>query len=427
MGSAGVTCLQMTRVSPSEASRKAKSICCALFLLALVLLPDKVGAQKFFKHAAKAKRSLLQPEVRIPVAALGYMTPGELPEFDDAALVGVYFIDANRLLFTFDTKGLLHRDDRCSTPDSQRIERAVVLDIPSGKVEKQADWELYDFADYLWNLGGGKFLVRRCSELYFTDSSLILHPFIQPSSAIETIGFSPDRSMLVLEQVAPGPATLPRTEFPFEHAPEHKVNVDFIRLHPPGMVGRSQIPAAVAIPIVDEGILEPLTAPHNRWTIDLQPFHGATRNILTLPSACPPRLTALTDEVIAAGTCSGSDDRSFQGFDMSGKLLWQIPVASDRHELRFLLTRNGAHFAIESLHATRPLAVLDPLDSKVIDANMLDIYDTLTGTRIGGLRMTPVYTAGKNADFSPDGTRIAVLRDGAIEIYSLNELTKSLR
>ncbi len=424
MGSAGVTCLQMTRVSPSEARRKAKSICCAFFLLMLVILPENAGAQKFFKHAAKAKSDLPQPEVRVPVAALGYMAPGKLPEFDYAALVGLYFIDANRLLFTFDTKGLLHRDDRCSTPDTERLVHAVVLDIPSGKVEKQTEWELYDFADYLWSLGGGKFLLRRCSELYLTDSSLTLHPFLQPSSAIETIGFSPDRSMLVLEQAAPGPAVLPKTEFPFEHPPEHKVNVDIIRLDPPGIVTRSQIPAPVVVPIVDEGILEALITPHNRWTVDLQPFRGAARNILTLSSTCQPKLTALTDEVIAAGTCSGSDGRSFQGFDTSGKLLWQIPVATDRHEPRFLLTRNGAHFAMESLHATRPLAALDPLDSEAVDANMLDIYDTLTGTRIGGLRVTPVYTAGKNADFSPDGTHIAVLRDGAIEIYSLNELAK---
>jgi hypothetical protein len=33
--------------------------------------------------------------------------------------------------------------------------------------------------------------------------------------------------------------------------------------------------------------------------------------------------------------------------------------------------------------------------------------------------VTPVLTAGQNVALSPDGTRFAVLRNGAIEVYDL--------
>lgn len=404
-----------------------KLICLAILMVLLTVPLSNLKAQRFFKHASAAKSSHPQPEARIPVAALGYMPPGMLPAFEYHALVGLYFIDANRLLFTFNAKGLLRRDDKCFTSSSQRILRAVVLDIPSGKVEKQADWELYDFADYLWNLGNGKFLLRRCSELYLVDSSLALHPIIEPSGSIAAVGFSPDRSVIVVEQASQQAAPPPDSAHPFEHPPAHKVDVEFIRMQPLAVIARAQIPVPAAMPIVNEGILEALISPHKRWTIDMQSFHGAARKIVTMRSTCMPRLTALTDAVVVAGICSGPDHARFQAFDMSGTLLWQIHPDWDRHLPRFLLTRNGAHFAIESLHANRPLAPLDPLSSKVIDANVIDVYDTQTGTRIGSLLTTPVYTAGKNADFSPDGTRMAVLRNGAIEIYTLDEIAKNRR
>ncbi|MEO6830143.1 MAG: hypothetical protein ABI164_10070 [Acidobacteriaceae bacterium] len=391
-----------------------------------------VCVPKLAGQTAKSKQP--QPEARIPVTAMGYMPPGSLPAFDSKALVGVHFIDATHLLFTFGVKGLLHREGKCSGSDFQRIVRAVVLDVPSGKIERHATWRLYDFADYLWslggNLGGGKFLLRRCSQLDVVDAALEIHPLIAPSGTINAVGFSPDRSVLVVQQDAPGPATRPKSAFPFAHPPVHAVDVNFIQLQPLAIVARSRIPVPAAVPIVKQGILEALMAPHNRWTINLQPFHnpqslhGAARKIATLRSSCMPRLTPLTDAVVVATICSSPSTRSFQAFDLSGTMLWQLQFGRDRHQPRFLLTRTGAHFAIESLHANRSLAALDPLNSNVIDAEAIDVYDTQTGTRIGGLQTMPIYTAGTNVDFSPDGTRLAVLRNGAIEIYTLKELAK---
>jgi|GEM_PF-3176812 len=420
MGSAGCTVMEMTDVPPSEPGGSTKSIGMVLWLAALVLLPATLSAGTFF---GKAQPPQPTPEVRISVAGLGYQPPGTLPAFEHAAIIGVYFMDESHLLFTFDAHGLLRRDDRCDRNGFQRKVDAVVLDIPSGRVEERTQWRLYDFGNYLWDLHDGRFLLRRCSEFDWVDGSLQLHPFFQPDGALQTVGFSPDRSTMVVEQAAPGPAVRPKSALPFEYPPAHKMDVKFIRLHPLAVIARAQLPRPAIVPIVHQGILEAPAAPHHRWAINLQPFRGKERTIATVDSACRPPLTALTSTVVVAEICSNSGERAFRAFDLNGTALWQIPLPPDLHEPRFLLSANGSHFAMESLHAGWPVAPLELLSGKGIDAEIVDIYNTRTGSRIGSLRTTPIYTAGQNAAFSPDGTRIAILRDGAIEIYALTQLT----
>ncbi len=378
-------------------------------------------------HAQKPANQA-QPAVSIPVEQLGYLPPGTLPAFYYHALVGVHFIDETHLLFTFNIKGLLRRDDKCPGSDSQRMVRAVVLDLPSGKVEKQADWELFDFDDYLWGLGNGQFLLRRCSTLELVGATLDPRPLINAAGTIQGILFSPDSSIVVVEESstetskesAPPQILASQTG----HRPPPGVDVEFIRLHPLGMIARSHIPLAGGIPVVTQGILEALSGPHNQWTIDIQPIPGSERKIVSMRSFCRPAITPISNEVFVTMMCPKADAMEYQAYNLQGGHMWQMPFVVDRWLPRFILARDGAHFALETLHLKHPHAALDPLTSEDVDAQIIDIYDTPTGIRIGSFRTTPIFTAGQNVDFSPDGTRIAVLHNGAIEIYTLNELAK---
>lgn len=369
----------------------------------------------------------IRPEASIPVGPMGYLPPGEIPSFYFHAAVSLHFIDANHLLFAFDIKGLLRRDNECPVSDSQRIVRAVVLDIPSGRVEKQADWELYDFSDFLWGIGGGQFLLRRCSTLNLVGPDLVLHPLLKAADPILGITLSPDRSVAVVEmKMNPGAKSGTKTSDPVDGPEGAAQSIDalFLGLRPLRVFARTSLQIPGVLPIVPDGILETLIAPHNRWVLNLHPFNGPQRQIATVQSACPPFLTPVASNVAVAAVCPKKGEKIFKAYDLGGKALWQIPFEADRREARFLLTENGARFAIESLRATQPIAALDPLNNSNIDREIVDIYDTRTGIQIGGFATTPVYTAGKNVDFSPDGLRLAVLHNGAIEIYSLNELAK---
>ena len=357
------------------------------------------------------------------------MPPEELPQFYDYALVELHFLDANHLLFAFNLPSLLKRDNNCPISDSQRLVRAVVLQLPSGHALKQADWELYDFTNYLWGLGDGQLLLRRCTQLNAVGADLELHPLIEASGAIQEISLSPDVSVAVVEAKVASAAdaqdsgTIPSILERDTMAPP--IRVDFIRMHPLEIIARTRIPLPGAIPITAQGIFEVLDAPHDRWVVNLQEFHGPQRQIATIHSLCTPAIRPITNNLFMAVTCPKADEKVYQGYDLQGLLLWQIPLREDQFIPQLIVIPQGAHFAIESLRLKRPHASLDPLTKDDIDGEDIDIYDTLTGVRTATFQTTPVYTAGRNVDFSPDGTRMAVLHNGAIEIYTLNELAKA--
>lgn len=376
--------------------------------------------------------------VRIPVAALGYRAPGELPAFQYYSLVGLHFVDATHLLFTFNTTALLRRDDLCAGGDAQRMVRAVVLDIPSGKVATQAEWKLYDFSDFLWSLGNGQFLLRRCSQLERVDATLHPTPWISLDGTLEAMTFSPDHSVLMVEEKPPvrtpagpsggadnSPLLSQQANSMISSQPDPELAVDFIRMKPLGVIARSHVPRAVEIPMMSQGFLEMMAAIDQRWVVMLQPFQGPKRQIATIRSICQPELTAISDSVMIAEMCPKSNARGYQAYNLQGSLLWQMPINPDRVLPRFIRTLDGAHFAIETLHASHPRAALDPISNQDIDSEIIDVFDTLTGATIASFRTTPVYTAGRNVDFSPDGSRLAILHDGTIEIYDLNGLAKS--
>ncbi len=400
---------------------------------------SRIQAQK--SHPPPARAYDIRPPVPIPIAELGYRPPGELPAFSYYSLVNLQFIDANHLLFVFNTTGLLHRDSDCSKTDSERLMRAVVLEIPSGRVEKQAEWELYDFSEFLWPLPEGRFALRRCSQLEQVDASLIPRPFINLEGTLEEVLFSPDRSVVLVEEKPephlpkPQPtksgsrSLVPPSPTPPVAAdtPAQMLNLDFIRINPLAVIAHSHAPLPVTIPILPQGFLQTLGAPHDRWMVTLQPFEGVQRQVAVIHSICAPQLTAITNSVFLVSMCPNSNQIGYQAYSIQGTLVWQRMEPPNRYSPRFLLAQNGAHFAIETLHATRPLAALDPLNNESIDAQIIDIYDTMTGTLIASVPVSPIYTGGRNADFSPDGTRLAVLEDGAIEIYDLNTLEKVQR
>jgi hypothetical protein len=418
--------------SPVGADRYPAFPACAIVLTLMVwLLPGLHGQTAQPTAAAEANKNQAHLEVKIPVGPLGYLPPGDLPAFYYHALVELHFIDADHLMFAFNTQGLLKRDNNCPGSEAQRVVHAVVLQLPSGRVLKQTDWELYDFMDFLWGLGNGKLLLRRCNQLESIGADLDPQLLIKATGTVQDVSFSPDHSMVVVqEKVASRADNEDSAAVPsmLEQGTEvQRTNVSFIQLNPLHIIGHVEVPLPGSIPVTANGVFEVLEAPHDQWVSNMDGFDGTKRKIATLHSLCPPLVQAITDNMWMATTCSKSGQKALQGYNLQGSLLWQISLAPDQYYPRLIPIPNGSHFAIESLRVKHPHAALDPLTKEDIDGEDIDIYDTLSGVRIATFQTTPAYTGGTNVDFSPDGTRMAVLHDGAIEVYSLNDLIKALQ
>jgi hypothetical protein len=410
-----------------RATRIAAFRGCVVALVVTALLP---GIRAQTTSTAAANNQAIRPEVRIPVTPLGYLPPGNLPAFYYFAMVELHFIDADHLMFAFNVPRLMKRNDNCPGSNVQRIVHAVVFQLPSGKAIRQADWELYDYMDFLWQLGPGKLLLRRCNQMESIGADLDPQVLIRGTGSVEDVSFSPDRSILVLqERVAPDEEDKRSGDLPSVLAQETQTehtNVSFIGLNPLHIIGRAEIPSPSIIPVIANGLLEVLTAPNDQWVVKMRAFHGAERPIANIHSLCPPLVQALSNTIFMMTACPKSDQKLIEGYNLQGSQLWSISLQPNQDDTRLITTSTGTHFAIESLRLKHPRAALDPLTKEDIDGEDIDIYDALSGVRIATFQTSPAYTGGQNVDFSPDGARMAVLHDGAIEIYSLNDLVKAL-
>jgi hypothetical protein len=413
--------------SPAGAEHFSLVQACALVLLLMTMMSPRLRAQA--APPSGAGLAAAHPEVRIPVGPMGYMPPGDLPAFYYYALVELHYIDASHLMFAFNSPGLLKRDNNCPGSDAQRMVRAVVFQLPSGQAIRQADWELYDFMDFLWRLDDGQLLLRRCNQLESVGVDLQPRLLIQATGTIEDVSFSPDRSIAVIQEKGAPPAEEKNNgavpSILEQGTDAQRTNVDFIQMQPLRIIARSEVPLPSSIPVTASGIIEVLTAPKDQWVLNMQVFHGAEHQIASVHSLCAPAVRAISDSVLLVTTCDKGNQRTFQGFNLQGLLLWQIPLLPTQYYPRIIPIANDAHFAIEFLRLKNSHAAPVPLTREDIDGEDIDIYDTLSGVRIANFETAPAYTGGSNVDFSPDGTRMAVLHDGAIEIYAISDLAKT--
>lgn len=387
------------------------------FAALLCVSPSLCGEQKNNDAGPK-------PDFRIPVATLGYIAPSSFYLTARLSSISLDFIDKDHLLFTFRVPGLMKRLPNDPPDDEDQMIRAVVLELPDGKVTAKTDWRMHDRSRYLWRLADGHFLVRQRSSLYLTDSSLELHSYISVDTALESVQISPDRKLIVVE--AEGKKQKPETVASTaptlgDPAPESKpVQVLILRAETRTLIARAETLNAVEIPMMGEGRVEAIPGNQNRWLIRYLPFHGAARTITQVESSCHPTEETVSSNDMLVMTCPRSGD-GHQVFAVSldGRTLWQQRWESRYIWPTFQLTQDGNRFAYSSLQVNHPVGIMDPIDETNIANQMVGVFDTQTGQLRLVKNATPILSAGQNYALSPDGLRFAVLRQGAIEVYVL--------
>ena len=367
----------------------------------------------------------MKPAVRIAVGPLGYEPPPRFYLTYRMSSATLGFFDDDHLLFTFRVGGLLKRspDDR-PDDDDQQI-RAVVLDVSTGKVTKQAEWRMHDRGAYLWPYPEGRFLVRVRDSLFLTGESLELEPYLTFDAGLREVEISPDRSLTVLEANEPDK---PHTMVSSLGAPGAAKALKVLIL-PSGEktpIGESESESAALLPLMDGGLLDTLEGKFpGYWVMRDVPFHGEAKTVAEMKSDCRPSAQPVSGQVALLVGCYGQgDDRPVEAISMDGQMLWQSRWANRYVWGWFDYAENGSRFAYESVEVTRAISSFDALYPEDIAAQMVGVYDTETGKLVLVKDASPVLTAGQNVALSPDGKRFAVLRDGAVEIYDLPPVTE---
>ena len=186
---------------------------CALFLTLFITL------------AAHARQP--EPTQRIPLEPFGFQTISSRYFLEGATMLTVDYVDSQHLLVTFGIARLMPRLADCPLDDDDRIVKAVLLEIATGRELAHVEWRFHDLGQYLWNLGEGRFLLRKRDTLTivaplenlvpgaFGPGAFKEQPFLRFDRRIEAIIVSANRDLLSIEsvkRVAPRPAPpIPQT------------------------------------------------------------------------------------------------------------------------------------------------------------------------------------------------------------------------
>lgn len=384
---------------------------------ACLLFPSFAWAQKTNEVGPKA-------DARIPVAALGYVAPSSFYLTARLSSISLDFIDDDHLLFTFRVAGLMKRMPDDPPDDEDQTIRALVLELPDGKVMAKSEWRVHDRSRYLWRMADGKFMLRQRSSLFLTDQSLALQPYISSTDPLESVQVSPDRSLIVMEAKSPkeNGSTLASTAPTLGDAvPEQKpVQIFILRAATRKVIARAETLDAVEVPMLGDGHLLAIAGQQNQWLIRYAPFAGDERTLTEIESACHPTEEPVSRDVTLVMACPrSSNDHLVSAVNAEGKKLWQQRWESRYIWPTFQLAQDGSRFAYSSLQVSHPIGPMDPIDETAIQNQMVGVFDTTTGQLRLVKNATPVLSAGQNYALSPDGSRFAILREGAIEIYNL--------
>jgi hypothetical protein len=419
-------------------NRRARAIA-KVVCLAIVLFPAA--------FASPAEKN--GPVVKLSLESLGI--PGISTSFLDAgtSMLTIHLLDDSHLLVTFSKRGLLPRIEGDPQDDDDRVVVGEVLELPTGKVLAQTEWRMHDHSRYLWNLGQGRFLLRIGNGLSTFAPLAKLgekDPFARTSfpwrhGRASAIFVSEDGGMVTLLAQVAAPNARPQIDVgdTVEVHQDLTTIMEFYRLKGEGseasplvvtQAGSVRSPMPFYLPLDSRGYLWPVEVGNNMWSVTFDDMQGKTAPMGQLQSSCTPRLEMVSHSEYLALTCRGADDRvRMASYGLDAQETWQedfgdfgppvfqaAPAAG-----RFAMSRKVEAVVMPQALGGPPTMNADPASTS--DRQEIRVYQTASGNLLLKTDASPAIKTAENFSLSEDGTELAVVREGAIEVFKLPGLT----
>jgi hypothetical protein len=398
-----------------------------LFQLALIPLVFTLGGASL-SGPARGKEPVGPPlEESVQVWPLGYRPPGSLYMLSGRAFSTLDFIDAHHLLFTFHQPRLMRRREHPGRLDNDQMIQAVVLSLPEGAVLESTEWRMHDRSRYLWPLAGGKFLVRQGNAYFLTDTSLKLHPYLDVASQVFETEVSADGHTLAIEHeferhTPEQHAKLEAQSVQYgESAPAEDTQITLIDIATRKVLTALRTEMPIHLPLTDNGYVGVGKGKgEDEFLINFVPFKGESTVLGKVASTCTPRENFLNQSALFIESCGPKTPDAFLDvWTTDGKKLWSGHREGHLVWPTFAYAQTGRRFAVSTLRVAHIIDLADSLNDEDVREQVVQVFDSATGALLMSTNASPVLTAGQNFALSEDGERLAVLREGAIEVYKV--------
>ena len=361
-----------------------------------------------------------KPNVQIDLAAAEYMGLSRGARLSGAANVSLNFLDAHHVLVTFNPKKLFTRQPDCPPNHDDRLMHVAVLEVPSGRVLKQADWYLHDARRYLWELGPGKILLRRLNRLYEINADLEEKLVLDSPQELLWVSVTPGGKQIIAETKVPANDSPARDKV--------RARITFLDSKSMAVQRVMESQGTINLQATDSGF----TDVRNYGGVWLVRFGPAVRdrvNITRVKARRPPNILYSSANTMLIGRCSLSgDDYIVSAFTVTGTHLWKQRWSECRYTPAIAVNEDGSRFAASSLTVLSDPA---PADGNGPEQDGLEqtvqVFDTAGGASVLSVRVAPPVLDGVNYALSPDGAQLAVLQATTLNIYSLREMSADER
>jgi hypothetical protein len=398
-----------------------------LFPPAVIVLVFWLAAVPLSGSSHSKEPAAPDPEERILVGPLGYRPPGPLYMLSGKAFSSLDFIDAHHLLFTFHLPRLMRREGNPGRSDNDQIIQALTLALPGGAVLASAEWRMHDRSRYLWPLADGRFLVRQRNTYLLTDASLKLQPYIDVATPVLQTELSPDGRILVVEHQFERHTPEQHSKLEAQAAqygeppPAEDTQITLMDISSREVLSALRTEMPIHVPITSTGYVGVAKDKgEDQFLIRFVPFQGQSLVLGRVASTCTPHEDFLNQMALVIASCGPkSPDIYLDAWTTDGKKLWRGQREGHLVWPTFAYSRSGDRFAVSLLHVNHYIDLVDSLNDEDVREQVVQVFDSATGTLLMATTASPVLTAGQNFALSQDGERLAVLRDGAIEIYKV--------
>lgn len=360
--------------------------------------------------------------IRIPLNPLGFQTLSSDFLAAGTSMFTVDFVDNTHLLVTFCVHRLMQRETDPPPDDDDRTVKAVLLELPSGKVEAQTEWRTHDRSRYLWNLGHGRFLLRIRDSLNVLapldpanqNDRLRETPLLQMDRRIVAILVSSAGDLLTVESTKRPGVVLAAEGQTTDSAP---VQINFYRLRDGDgalkaiSAGAIRTRNAVELPMTTAGFLDIFDDGKGTWLFNFDELAGKVNELLAFDTSCFPRATFVGHSEFVVFGCRGSDDKQdVAAFNLKGEEMWQQNFTDTHVTPTFSFAPEAGRFA---LGRTIVAGLMDPesLPAAAVSGQEVRVYQSYNGRQLFRMDCSPAERAGQNFALSPDGMRIAVVRE----------------
>jgi len=376
----------------------------------------------------------------IALEPLGFSSPSAGYLGSRNAFVSLDFLDENRLLFTFRVPGLLHRETSGDEDSDERRIRALVLALPGGRVEAVTSWTVHDRARYVWMLKDGHFLLRDRNNLMEGDARLAPKPFLDFPGSLLWLELDPAQEFLVTNSREPagprqkpaateeagqasGPATpgakATSDEESAAEAEQPNLVVRVLRRQTGEVILVSRARSAVHLPINSVGYIENLRGRGTEWMVNLSYFAGGTKMLGRVESVCEPNDDFVSEEEILVTACGPTGESRLVAMTTEGRTLWISQAPSTEIWPQLTVAGNGSRLAWETLDTAHSVNSYAPLEGEDVKEQSVTVFDAANGDIAMVAPTSPVLDGGGNVAISPSGRRVALLNNGAIQLFDL--------